>query len=286
MNPWGVTTPAPTESVFFNAARWTTFLLLEGHSDERFWRLFVDRHACQLRPMGGRAAALKDLATMAAEGRGGFVAVLDADFDRINGTLAAHPHVVWTDGHDLETMFIVAPSLDKVLSVAASQAKLDGFATENKTTVREALFARGAAIAELRWLSQREQLTLTFRKKKEGGFKYLDYHAFCEPKGWVMDREALVRTVLNFSSRPDLKVADLRTRMSRPTEDLHQLCVGHDLVGLLMVGLRAKLGSRTCSMEELEELLCLAFERAHLEQTGMYQALCVWEQANAPYQIF
>lgn len=283
-NPWGVTVPPPTESAFFNAARRTVFLLVEGHSDELFWLARVDRHRCQVRAMGGRAEALRELDTAGSEGKGGFVAVLDADFDRIEGRLAQHPNVIWTDLHDLELILIASPALDKVLIEIASRKKLDDFAAS--TPVREALLARAAVLAQLRRLSLREGLNLSFRRATKEGFKYLPYHDFCPRSSWELDPVQLVRAVLDFSQRHDLRPADLLARLDTTEVDRWQLCVGHDVVGLLVVGLRSKLGSENFSIEGIQKDLRVAFEWQHLEQTGMYRDLRVWEARNAPHRIF
>lgn len=287
MNPWGVTVPPPTEAEFFNAARPTAFLLVEGGSDERFWLARVDRRSCQVRAAGSRDKALTELHTVRVEGRGGFVAVLDADFDRLEGTLPEEPDVVWTDLHDLELMLIASPALDKVVVEACSRPKCEKLEAEEGCGVREALLSRGLEPARLRWLSRRDSLALTFRKRSpDGSFRYLDYAAFCDRVKWRLDLAVLVKTVLDFSSQHRIKPQDLVLRMkSLPEADAWQLCVGHDLVGLLSVGLRSKLGNRSISIEDLQERLRLAFERGHLEATGMFAALRRWERANAPFRV-
>lgn len=238
--------------------------------------------------MGGRDKVLAELATARSEGRVDHVAVLDADYDRIEDKLGDEPNVVWTDYHDLEVTLIASPALDKVLVELGSQEKCEKFEKEERCAVREALLSLGCELARLRWLSRRESLALTFRKQKADVFSYVDYHAFCDRASWEVDRREMVRVVLNFSLQHKLKADDLLARMDAlPEIDSLQLCVGHDLVGLLSVGLRSKLGSHNrLSIEDLQERLRLAFERAHLERTEMYRSLRVWEQHNAPYRIF
>lgn len=288
MNPWGVTVPPPTEAEFFNAARPTAFLLVEGGSDERFWLARVDPRSCQVRAVGNRDKALAELRTVKAEGKGGFVAVLDADFDRVEDTLAGEPDVVWTDLHDLELMLIASPALDKVLVEACSRPKREKLEAEERCTVREALLSRGLQPARLRWLSRREKLALTFRKlSPDGTFSFLKYSAFCERTTWKLDVAKLVKTVLDFSTQHRLKPQDLLQRMSAlPEVDAWQLCVGHDLVGLLAVGLSSKLGNRNLQIEDLQERLRLAFEQSHLEATAMFAALRKWERDNTPFKLF
>jgi hypothetical protein len=283
-----VSVPATTESAFFNAAHATAFLLVEGPDDERFWLPRVNPRTCQVRPMKGRKAALDQLALARREARPGLVAVLDADFDRLEGVLAEYPDVVWTDLHDLEGIFIASPALEKVLAETASRAKLRSADGEDGAWVRDALLARAVPIGRLRWHSAKQRLDLIFRKREpEGGFKYIDYGAFCRRTTWEMDARALVQEVLDFSQRPQLDVDTLIAGMAAlPEVDRWQLCVGHDMVGLLAVGLRTKLGNRNLRIEELQERLRLAFETGHLEATSMYRALREWEARNAPFRVF
>lgn len=291
MNPWGVSVPPPTEAAFFNAARVTTFLLVEGGSDALFWEAHVHRRFCQVRAIGGREQALAELRTVAAESKTGFVAVLDADFDRLDGTLPTDENVVWTDVHDLEVHLIASHALDKVLIELGSRTKCENFEAEERCTVRQALLTRAVSLGRLRWLSRRESLGLIFRKLSSGeSFRYVDYGKFCDRSSWRVDEQKLVQEVLNFSMQHKLRAADLLERMAClpdvAGEAVWQLCVGHDLVGLLVVGLRSRLGTRNCDREDLEKDLRLSFSRGDLEATGMYQTLRAWERSHPPFRIF
>lgn len=289
MNPWGVPPPPPaTESEFFNNARFTVFMLVEGNFDERFWLPRVDRRSCQVRAVGGREDALRQLRERRAEGRHDFVAVLDADFDRLDGTLLEDPDVVWTDLHDLECLFIASPALEKVLAARASQDKLRRFAEESSRDLREVILANAQSLGRLRWLSRREHLNLKFRKRKGDDFQYLKYADFCEKTMWLTDDKKLVRAVVHFNSRHELESADLLTRANAlPDVDPWQVCVGHDLVGILHVGLQKKLGSdQHLSLEDLQDLLSVAFEQIHLQATAMYRALRVWEEKHPRFRVF
>ncbi len=287
MNMWEVNAPPATDALFFNAARRTTFLLVEGGSDQRFWAARIDRQRCQIRDMKGRDLALRELETVQRESKGGFVAVLDADFDRVDGTLAVKPNVAWTDYHDLEVVLIASPALDRVLVEVASSNKVAEIEKAEGRSVRDILLAEGLGLARLRFVSRQRNLGLTFRKPSEGSFRYLAYSAFCDKATWKVDLAKLVQEVLNFSNQPKLKVPDLLDAMAGvQSSDSLQLCVGHDLVGLLMVGLRKNIGDRSLTIEELEERLRLALHKEDLERTQMYQQLREWEQQNAPYRIF
>ncbi len=286
-NPWGAEVPPPTEAQFFNAARATAFLLVEGATDERFWLSRVEAHACQVRAVGGREKALEELRTTEREGILGVLAVLDADFDRLDGTLLQEANIVWTDSHDLDTVLIASPAFEKILVEVASRKKVLDFQASEGRTLRDALVARGAEMGRLRWLSRRERMSLSFRKARpDGSFGHVDHAKFCDRARWGMDVAKLVRAVLEYSNDHKMKAEVLLAGMrSLPEADVWQLCVGHDLVGLLVVGLRSRLGNRNLTMDEIEERLRLAFERSDLERTSMYRDIRRWEQQSKPFRL-
>ncbi len=286
-NPWGVAPPPPTTvSEFFNAARRTVSLLVEGGSDARFWLRRVDRRVCQVFPMNGKANVWEELKKARAAGKPAFVAVLDADCERLEGTIVDDPDVVWTDFHDLETVLIASPALEHVLHEIGSIDRCEAF--EKEKGIRPALLANAVPLGRLRWLSLRQKLDLTFKKMQSRKFHYVDYRSFFEERSWEVDVRKMVKRVLDFCNRPDLKVDALMQDMDAlPNADPWQVVSGHDLVGILIVGLRSKLGSRTdLNIEDFQQSLRLAFEQRHIESTNMYAALKAWEQRHEGFRIF
>lgn len=286
MNPFGVTPPVATEAEFFNAGRATVFLLVEGNSDARFWQSRVDHKRCQVRAMGGRDKAIEEVEQRRRENKRGFVAVLDADFDRVEGTLREDPDIVFTDFHDLECMLVGSPALEKVLDVLGSRDKCAQFEEKTKP-IREVLLENARIIGELRWLSKRDKLNLVFRKPDGNKFRYIGYKEFCDQKSWSVEPRQLVVHVCNFSMRHGLKPDDLLERMGLlPDADPWQICVGHDLLGLLAIGLRQRLGNETVDEPTMQNSFLLAYEEAYLKETLMYRALCAWEEKHPPFRIF
>lgn len=289
MNPFGESPPVATEAEFFNAARHTVFLLVEGASDVRLWETHVDRSRCQVRGMQGRDSVVCHLEQMRGEGKSGFVAVLDADFDRVEGTLPQDRDVVFTDLHDIECTLVASPALDKVLTNCASREKLEAFQKERGHSVRDELLLRAVMIGRLRWLSRRNDLKFAFRKDERGTgtFRTIDHAKFCDDRTWQIDPKKLVQHVINFNSRHELNAEELLAQLSLlPDADAWQVSVGHDLVALLVVGLRRKLGSRTIAIETMQDYLTLAFERDHLVVTKMYHQLRAWERQHPRFHIF
>jgi Protein of unknown function (DUF4435) len=87
-----------------------TFLLVEGNSDDTFYKNFVDRSTCRLRVTGGKQRAIDILQILNNETSpngskfAGILAIIDADFDRLEPSPHQSPNLLRTDTHDLETM--------------------------------------------------------------------------------------------------------------------------------------------------------------------------------------
>ncbi len=287
-DPWGASTSPLTESAFFNAARPTVVLLVESGSDYAFWRARV--HArCEVRDLGGRERALEEAARAREERDDNVIAILDADFDRIEGRLAELSNVFWTDHHDLEVMLILSPALGKVLAERGAREKL-GQLRDAEVEVRQRLLELGLCMARLRLASQRQGWGLKFRKRParpHGEISTVKVEKFCPPERWELDVARMIQVVIEFNQRHDLLQETERVRQvmeTMPDEPRDQLCNGHDLVALLAVGLKKKLGSGSGGSVDVDDLtrdLRLAHEMEHLMATGLYAALTRW-QARRP----
>lgn len=278
---FGGRVPVSTESAFFNAARPTLFVLLEGSDDVRFWRKFIDTAQCQLRNMKGRDNALNELNRKAVV-PGTMLVILDADLDRINESLLKHPDIIWTDYHDLEVVMLESPALEDVLRVSASEDKLSAFEATHGS-IRSALYRLATPIGKLRWLSHRDSLGLTFRKPDEKGFRYVNYADFCDTSAVTVDEKRMITTVLNFSNQPKPTEQQLELHQklrSLPDPDVRQLCNGHDLLNILGIGLAKAWGNVKQTSGELAKDLSLAFSVEFLQGTQMYRTLSIWQDAH------
>ncbi len=92
-----------------------TFLLVEGSSDKTFYKRFVDQLVCELVETSGKPSskqrAIDILKILEQSNFQGVLAIVDADFDRIETLLYTSPNLLRTDSHDLETMLIIFTSI-------------------------------------------------------------------------------------------------------------------------------------------------------------------------------
>jgi hypothetical protein len=288
---WGVPLPPPrTESRFFNAARRTVSLLVEAGIDARFWRIHCARD-CHVRhhDQGGRDAVLRALDQARGDPEAVLLAVLDADLDRLEGRLEDRDDVIWTDAHDLETTLFTTPALEKLANFHLDPDKLQAAEQRWRETFRVRLFRHAAGFGRLRWLKSRsrdELDLLVFKKTSKRQLSYFDRYSECAAADWTPDLKIAIRKIIDYSSAHSLLERDLAAECEAlPAADLHQLCNGHDLLGLLAAGLAALGSGNKPKADALAEALATACERAWLLTTAMWRAIESWERAHPGYPV-
>lgn len=261
------------------------FLIVEGETaDLRLYGRFIDRDVCQLVPAHGKENALAALQKLENETFGGVLAIVDADFWHLEGQQPASSNLHLTDTHDLETMIMKSPALEKLLIEFGSSKKMERFIQSRGKKTIEALLENGCYLGYLRWLSLKRKLSLTF----EG----LAFHRFVNEKAFTLSVREMVKTVKRKSQRHDLNEKDLEIAVLEMRESGHdpwQVCSGHDLVHLLSLGLRHVFGSNQAQQvdpELLERFLRGAYETAYFLETKLFRSLETWQAMNPPFRVF
>ena len=262
-----------------------TFLIVEGETaDLPVYRRLVDPKLAQVTPAHNKDNVLAALKILGDAHFAGVVAIVDADFWRLEGLDPTSPNQFITDTHDLETMLLESPSLEKLLDELGSEQKITDFTSNNKMNVRQVLLAAARPIGYLRWVSQRSNLSLTF----EG----IVFSRFLNRDTLRIDISKLIQEVKNKSRRHDLSDSDLQDKIDELADSKHSswdICCGHDLVGILSLSLRGTLGSNHSNAikpEELEKLLRIGYESVYFLSTQLYRSLRGWETSNPPFRIF
>jgi len=260
-----------------------TFLLVEGESDRKFYGRFADRARCRIkvapdRPDGSKQCVIKILQILERSEFAGVLAIADADFERLSGFIYESPNLFRTDSHDLETMLIASPALDKVLCERGSAEKIANFGRD----IRETLLEIGLWIGVFLHLSQQEGLALRFED--------LDFAKFTNKQTLEIDVLKLIKNVKDKSQKPTLNESDWQQKLQirrQQISDPWQVCRGHDLASVLAFGLRQAWGTvASLKADDLERELRLAYETDYFRTTQLYRAICYWEQENQPFQVW
>jgi Protein of unknown function (DUF4435) len=260
-----------------------TFLIIEGSSDAKLYRQLTDTNHCELVIARNRNMAIAILKILQEPSVPGVIAIVDKDFDELNGLLPDIPNLFFTDTHDLETMLLRSPALEKLISEFGSEEKLKGFGND----VREAVLTAGCTIGYLRWISLKDSLNLKF----EG----IDFPTFIDKSTLEINLLKLIQEaknkVINKAAMTKLDVGDIQKRLKQqedPSHDRWQVCCGHDFMSILSFGLRKAIGSQSpnaVTVEILERSLRLAYEQAYFQTTELYAAIGIWETHHHPYRI-
>jgi hypothetical protein len=261
-----------------------TFLLVEGSSDKSFYERFTDRATCDLVIVSGKPSSkdrvIEVLDVLQKSNFHGILAIVDADFDRLESFVDDNLNLFRTDLHDLETMLVSSPALDKLIAEFGSKDKINTFGQD----IRALIFENGVIIGYLRWTSKVDGLNLKFE-----GIKFSN---FLIDKTLKIDQSKLIQEIKNQSQAHSLDAKDLQQRINKQKAAIHapyQLCCGHDLVEILSVGFRKVIGSSQASDVNpniLERSLRLAYEEVYFHKTELYLSIRSWESNNQPFKVW
>ena len=261
-----------------------SFMIVEGETaDLRVYRRFISPEFCQIIPAHGKENAIQSLEILEDEGFAGIFAIVDADFWRIEGVEPLSVNIFITDSHDLETMILKSPALEKLLDEFGSTSKIASIIQQREADVRQILLDIGRPIGYFRWISQRYDFSLTFND--------IVYSQFINNRTLVLGINKMISTVKNKSSRHDLDEKYLQNLIDEITDEEHDswdVCSGHDLVRILSLGLRRTFGSNQPNEvrpEMLEKFLRTGYEAVYFYTTQLYQSFKNWESSNSPFQI-
>ena len=179
------------------------FLIVEGHSDKLIYERLVNKQEVRVTIASGKNNAIKALSILEKEDNfRRVVAVIDADFSRIEQQILDSNNLFLTDEHDLEMMLIKSAAFDKLLKERESEEKIKAF-TED---IRETLLKLGQEIGKLRWLSLRNKLDLKF----EG----LNFKNFIDQKNLSINIDKLIISIKNNSQKLSLDEQQIKQDLS------------------------------------------------------------------------
>ena len=256
-----------------------SFLITEGDTDARVWKNLIDSTKCRVEIAHNKDKAIKVLDILERDNFGGVLAIVDADFWILEDTIISNPNLLLTDTHDLETMLLKSPALEKVLSEHGSEEKIQLFAKD----IRQTLLESAQVIGYLRWVSLKFNYGLKFED--------LAFKKFINEKTLAINESELIKTVKNNSQLLGLDEKEIRAKMGSlqtNVQDMWYVCCGHDMISILSIALCKSLGTRNSKQVEsdvLEKDLRLAYESSHFRLTQLYAAIQDWETTNPPFQV-
>lgn len=262
------------------------FLLVEGDTDARVFRRFIDSDNCNIVHAGGKEKALDALTILEKDNFQGILVIVDSDFWRLDGIKPGSMNLLLTDTHDLETMILSTPEvIEKALSEFGSTRDLKKL----PQSVINMVLANALPIGYFRWLSSplKDNLGLTFKNLPFEDIVDEDRAKF------HVAIEKLIRTVKKNSNNVELDEKKVKARieelLKNKNHDPWQVCSGHDMVQLFTIGFCFVFGNRHAkglTAEILERTLRMAYEYTYFRLTRLHSAVEDWEKKNPEFPVF
>ena len=258
-----------------------SIVIIEGSTDMRLYKRFVDDRKCRLIPANGKENAIKVVNILERSNFEGILTIVDADFWRLDGVDFEERNVLVTDTHDLETMLIESEALDRLLEEFAAPFKLQKI----KTPVRELLLEAAMPIGLFRWLSSSSKDKLSLR------FKDMHFDSFMEKFPLSVNIRYMIREVKENSHEYSLNEKKVKKKIIALLKEEHdpwQACSGHDIVEILAYGLREVFGnsdSRYATEGIVDRSLRLAYDITMFRETELYRSIQEWEEQNQPFVV-
>jgi hypothetical protein len=255
------------------------FVLVEGDTDKRLFKTFFNADNCHIEIAFGRENLLEISDKLQTDTL--FIAIADADFWHLERTPLPFRNLFITDTHDMETMMIASPALDKIIAEYAAEDKLKRFIASGKNVLK-AILEAGKYLGYLRWLNEKQGLSLKFKDYE----RKLDYAKFIDKDDLQADIEKMVTVVKNKSQRHDLDsnqlINDLKA-LFNDSHDLLNVCCGHDLTNILALSFQKAIGTQSSTdmtQEKVESALRLAYHFSYFKLTELFRLLEKWAKAN------
>lgn len=268
--------------------RGESFLIVEGSKDKRLFSSFLNKKCIQY-STNGRENLDYIYKKLQEKSINGFIAIKDADFSRIKGTIKDLPNLFYTDYHDLEMMIICSPALDKFLNNFSTSSKIRLFLNTNKhESILLALFDNGKYLGYLRYLSEESRWGLNFDSIDE--YKKL----FSKAKdSFTLDLKKTVEFLIEKSNNnlSALEVTDKINEFAKEEHALKEICCGHDLTAILAFIFWEYLHMKDDRKESYtpghtERILYSSYDFDYFKKSSLYKDIVLWENDNQPFSIF
>lgn len=254
-------------------------VLAEGDADSRLYSQIIDQSSCVIINAHEKQNVIDALEILGAQKFEGILGIVDADCNRLTQEPLPSNNLLLTDTHDLDTMLIASPSLEKVLLEHGSQTKLSRL----EKPVRQIIIDTALPYAYLRLVSVKQALSLDF----EG----LKYGRFINKKTSETDALKLIIAILSRSKKGGINPNRLLKsviQMQKEKHDPWQICCGDDMIHILSIELCSKFGTNNPQQVHpkiIEKALHIGYEPAYFSSTILYQSIKAWEEVNNNFRV-
>lgn len=251
-----------------------SFLVVEGDEDSRFFKGRVAKNECEIVIAGGKAVVEGSIQRLDSQQFRGALGVCDDDCASFNGFQSVSPNLIATECRDLDTWLIRSPALERLLAVYGDKTTIEAFETKNGS-VRDNLIRIALPFGRLRWLSIKNGLLISFDSLKLPRFL---------KSQWAFSPDELFDVAAQQINTTASSLRDLTDAL--PQVDPWLVCQGHDLMHLLVQGLRdGTLGTTNPGSYHIGSVLRAALDDSHWRASRLAVDIRQWESRNTPYRV-
>ncbi|MBT8508779.1 hypothetical protein AZH53_10215 [Methanomicrobiaceae archaeon CYW5] len=269
------------------------FVIVEGPYDLEVYDRCFNRDSTILRIANSKENVrdvVADILAQSGEGDAShIIGIIDSDFSLFTGSGIKGKNLFITDTHDLETMLIASPALDRVIEHVAAGAIQQSFSQRVQGDLRGADL-RHSLTKAARYLgfailvNNRRGLNITFKhincKKRDNFARFIDAETL------ECNLSSLVGLIVEKNGdRGDAFIEALREEMGGSAgyyfEYPWHICRGHDLICILLRDLSYRYPPRSGGElrgRDLEALLRSYYRAEYFARTDLCDRIRAWEE--------
>ena len=132
------------------------YLIVEGESDEHFFENILDCSKCKVMNLEGKAEVKKFIEDQNSANKKGYLGIVDADFEHIDGYEEQVKNVIITDVHDIEMlMFSSNPNMRRIYSELTENMIINNFEEKHQKSFLDSIIKVAYDIGLLKMVMKR-----------------------------------------------------------------------------------------------------------------------------------
>lgn len=277
-------------TAWLNASRMsgTSYMFVEGVSDENFWKRFINKTTIRIQQVNGWENVAKCVLEFNQASLNKYcIGIIDYDFESIYPYKdLTEENIFFTDYHDLEMMIILSPAWEAALTSLDRSNRLQ---VSHKNILMD-VFEITDKIGYLKLSSLKENLRLIFKKyNKNHEIEWPKYEKFIDKRGIYEGNDKLINYFYSYTnSNTNDSIPSLQVIMEKFNKEIinkyssQHLSNGHDVIHILVILLKRKfkLNENYISIETIEIALRSAFNYDMLKRTKIFKSIIEWTRKN------
>lgn len=257
------------------------YLIVEGESDEHFFENILDCSKCKVMNLEGKAEVKKFIEDQNSANKKGYLGIVDADFEHIDGYEEQVKNVIITDVHDIEMlMFSSNPNMRRIYSELTENMIINNFEEKHQKSFLDSIIKVAYDIGLLKMVMKRPKYYVNMKDI---------FYSDIINKEFELDIDTLIERV----KKKHHTLYEIKKEMENLREknfDEFQVCCGHDVTNILAISFTSEQNDglgygkrRYVDGKEIERLLRAVYDFEHFLCTKLYSAITEWENSNNIY---